>query len=366
VTLRWKIPLLALVVLILVVAGYAAYIYVRAGQLKSIEPHFAGTCRRVPGAVGAEDITIHPGSGIAYIASDDRRATVAGRPVPGALFAYDLSDPLAVPRNLTPSPDAGFHPHGIGLWAERGGRTLLFVVNHPGASLFGDNPVSGPPHTIEIFEHRSDGRLVHRRRIASEMLISPNDIAPVGEDRFYVTNDHGSAPGFEQKLEDYLRLARASVLYFDGERFTEVAGGLRFANGIAVSRDGERVYVATLTSFSVTVFAREATTGALSLDSEIDVDTGPDNIELDPEGGLWIGAHPKLLSFVSHAEDAGKLSPSQVLHLTPGEQGSFTAKEVFLSRGDDLSGSSVAAWRDGRLLIGSVFEPHFLDCHMRR
>ena len=31
-----------------------------AGQFKTIEPHFTGTCNTISGVVGAEDITIHP------------------------------------------------------------------------------------------------------------------------------------------------------------------------------------------------------------------------------------------------------------------------------------------------------------------
>ncbi len=152
----------------------------------------------MPGVVGPEDITFHPRTGTAYISSDDRRATLAGTPVPGAIFGYELAGGLP-PRNLTPKADPTFHPHGIGLWVAPDGRTLVFVVNHPGSSLFGDNPGKGPGHTIEIFEVGADGMLVHRRRIESEMLISPNDIAPVGEDRFYVTNNHGTEPASDAR-----------------------------------------------------------------------------------------------------------------------------------------------------------------------
>jgi len=115
----------------------------------------------------------------------------------------------------------------------------------------------------------------------------------------------------------------------------------------------------------VTVFDRDTSSGALTFGQEIDVGTGPDNIEIDASGDLWIGAHPKLLTFVAYAEDAAKRSPSQVLHVSRGPAGDFKVEEVFLGRGDDLSGSSVGAWRDGRLLIGSVFDPYFLDCRAR-
>ncbi|MBW1813499.1 MAG: hypothetical protein JRJ39_07440 [Deltaproteobacteria bacterium] len=87
-----------------------------------------------------------------------------------------------------------------------------------------------------------------------------------------------------------------------------------------------------------------------------------DNIEIDSSGGLWIGAHPRLLDFVAHAKDPSRLSPSQILYLSPKPSGGFTIKEVYLNKGDELSAASVAAVRGRRMLIGSVFDPKILDC----
>jgi len=85
---------------------------------------------------------------------------------------------------------------------------------------------------------------------------------------------------------------------------------------------------------------------------------------VDDEGNLWVGAHPKLLTFVEYREDASKRSPSQVLKLTPGAGASFSVSEVFLSDGSDLSASTVGARYGDRLLVGSVLDAKSLDCRL--
>ena len=347
---------------------YGLYILTITGQFKTIEPHFNGTCRAVPGVVGPEDIVILADGSGALISSNDRRAHLAGDPTPGAIFYYDLTRPGATPVNLTPNAPATFHPHGLGL--HEGDSTTLFVVNHPRADVEGDIPGDGdgdgdgPAHTIEVFDLEGT-TLKHRKSIVDEaLLIAPNDVAPVGPEQFYVTNDHGSGHKLTRKLEDYLRLARSHLLFFDGSRFSRLPGEYRYANGVIASRDGERVYLAAPTDREVYVFDRDRDTNELSLVTTVPIETGGDNIDIDANGDLWIGAHPQLLTFVSHIHDASSLSPSQVLRLSPDGDGSFTVNEVMLSDGSDLSASSSAARYKNRLLVGSVFGPGFLDCEM--
>ena len=73
---RW---LIALGIVVVVVAAWAVRLYWRAGEFKMLTPHFAGECTVVTGAVGAEDIVIHHGAGIAFVSSADRREALAGR-----------------------------------------------------------------------------------------------------------------------------------------------------------------------------------------------------------------------------------------------------------------------------------------------
>jgi hypothetical protein len=45
--------------------------------------------------------------------------------------------------------------------------------------------------------------------------------------------------------------------------------------------------------------------------------------------------------------------------------GQYDVKEIYLSHGKPLSGSSVAAVFENTLLIGSVFDEHFLLCNLQ-
>jgi arylesterase/paraoxonase len=323
-----------------------------AGQFRDIDSHFSGTCHPVTGAVGAEDITIHPITGIAYISSCDRRAVASGKPGNGAIFAYDLNMDRPQLINLTPDADPDFQPHGISLYVDTGGRDALLVVNHQGGK-----------NAVEIFLLK-EGRLVHQRTVTDPALVSPNDLLAVGPEQFYVTNDHRHTNGFMRLVEDYGRQSWSSVLFYSGSGFVEAATGLGYANGINVSPDGKLLYVSETVGQALHVFDRNPVTNVLALKEKVDLKTGLDNIELDVAGRLYIAAHPKLLTFVKHAKDAAYLSPSQVLFLEARTGSGYRVDEIYLDSGAQISGASVVAVRGKRMLIGSVFESKFLDCQL--
>jgi arylesterase/paraoxonase len=344
---------LLLLVLVLLVAAFALRSFWLAGELRSLTPHFAGECRLVPGVPGPEDLTIHPRTGVAYLSSSDRRALAAGRPRPGALYAYDLFDPAATPVRLTGGSDITFQPHGLSLLAGEGGRDVLFVINHPplGVGRFA--------HTVEVFD-LVGGRLVHRQTLADERLVMPNDLVAVGPDRFYLTNTHANPPGLAQTLETWLLRPGATVLRHADGRFETALDGLVLPNGIQVSRDGRTLYLASSTGRSLRIYDRDPADESLALRAEVPLGSGPDNLEVDAEGRVWIGSHPKLITLQRHAADPARRAPSQVLRVDPDGK----VEEVLLSEGDPLSGASVAAFFEGRLLVGQIWGDGFLDCHL--
>jgi len=360
--------LILLIVLPVVAIGtYFLYLAHDAGEFRSVEDLHPGICKKIMGVPGAEDITLHPDWEVALISSFDRRAAMDGNVRPGGIYAWALDGSMIEPVNLTPDAGTNFRPHGVSLFVGPDSRATLFVVNHPGESLFGGpsesiGPAAAniPAHTVEVFD-LEDMRLTHRETLAHASMISPNDIVAVDHRRFYFTNDHGSAPGWMRTLEDYLRLGWANVVYFDGAGYREAADGLSFANGINLSPDGTRLYVAEATRGRIREYGRDTDTGRLNELRRIPVGFGVDNIALDPETGeLMLGGHLKLLTFTRHVDDADVLAPSQAARVSPANPPGI--ETVFLDDGQLISGASVAASRDDVLLVGSVFEPHMVAC----
>jgi len=343
-------------ILAAILAGLGIKTFYDAGEFKEITPHFNGQVETIAGVLSSEDITIHPPSAMAFISSDDRRAHQPGsknRTRQGAIFGYDLSSANPRLMNLTAAFAKEFNPHGIGWWMAENGDLSLFVVNH-----------RRDGHFVEIFDYRG-GKLVHRQSVSGALMHSPNDVIPVGPASFYVTNDHGNATALWRAVEEYLQLARSYVLFYDGKTFRKVAGGLAYANGINLSPDGQTVYVAATVGQQIHVYDRDSANGSLTLRTAIEAGTGVDNIEIDQQGDLWIGCHPRLLTFVKHSKDPAVLSPSQVIRVTKKASDQYEVKEIYMSNGKPLSASSVAAVFEDTLLIGSVFDERFLRCTLK-
>lgn len=328
---------------------FVVHLLVVSGAFKTIEPHFNGSCRPVGPLSGPEDVTVHPRSGIAFVSSFDRRSRASRAPRQGAIYALDLSQADSTPQSLTAAFDGPFYPHGLSLYIDEDGGESLFVINHPPGG-----------HVVEVFDFVEDA-LVHRESIRGAALRSPNDILAVGRSSFYVTNDHRYPAGVMRVLEDFLRLERSDVVYFDGSSMRSVAKNLAYPNGIASSLDQKSIFVASTTGRALTRYERDTTNGALVFAERFPLGTGADNLERGGDGHLWIGAHPNMLAFLGNARDPDHLSPSQVLRFDPS---SGRTEEIFLSRGDDLSTSSVGAVYRNRLVIGSVFDEHVLVCEM--
>lgn len=341
--------LIILGLIILAALARMAFVIIPAsGMMAELAPVTPGQCEALTIAPGTEDVTIDPNSDLVFVSTDDRRTGERG-----GIYAFNLNDPNTL-HEVSGDAPADFHPHGLSLWTAPDGSQRLFVVNHRAGF-----DSAGGTHAVEIFDVGENGMLSHAESISHEALLSPNDVLAVGPRSFYATNDRAYRTGMMANLEAYFGLPLSSVSYFDGTHGDMVAHGIAYANGINISADGSEVYVSELLARRIRVYDRDAATGALTANRALPVPTAPDNIEVDERGDLWIGGHPRVFDFVAHAADASAIAPAHAVRLNPQTGETETA---LLVMDGSLNASSVAAMRDGVLVVGAVFDDHVLVC----
>ncbi len=326
-----------------------------AGEFKTITSYSRlDDCTGYHTAASSEDIVVDHETGMAFISSDDIRLSQTRIDAPqGMIYGLDLGNPGSELVELTPDPGFDFHPLGMGLYVANDSTRLLFVVNR---SLKNG-------HSVEIFRYLPGPRLVHVETIRDPLIYSANDVAPVGERRFYLTNDHRYTRGLLKMAEEYLQLSIANLVYYDGRQARVVAQGIGYANSVLVDEQKNRVFVSATIDQGIHVFARDPETNALQPQSFIRLGTGVDNLSFGDSDVIWAAAHPKLLTFVAYLEKRVSLSPSQVLRIRlDGEK--YDVDEPFLNRGEVISASSVAVPYQNRLLIGSVLDRRLKNCRL--
>lgn len=183
-----------------------------------------------------EDITIDPDTGMAFISTQKR---LHGRITPvsqGGIFGLDLRQEgmplIELTRDLP--DDHPFHPHGIGLYRDRGA-VRLFAVNHTGDAETQIDVFAVEPRRLRLVASIPDDGL----------LTCPNDLVPIGPEQFYVTNVDTERSALLQQIDGLLGRAKGNVVYYSGDsgRFTVVAEGIACANGIAADPRRRRLYV---------------------------------------------------------------------------------------------------------------------------
>lgn len=299
---------------------------------------------------GPEDIELDlsgPAARLIVSAVERRKAAQ------GAIFAIPVGQDgaLGAPRALevVGRDDTPFVPHGISLVGEA--KPRLYVINH----------IARDRHAVEVF--RLDGeRLAFVDRLTSPLLTTPNDLVTLADGQIYVTNT-GRTSGIAGALALLLVRRLGSVVHHKDGRWTEVATGIAFANGIALAPDGGALYVAGTRDKALYVFRRDPRTGTLGAESRtIVIGSGVDNLTWTDGNTLVLAAHPSLFPFVLHASGVRQRSPSEVYRVDVS--GARAPELVFADDGTRVSAASTAIlWRD-RLYMGQVFSPGVIACSL--
>lgn len=363
-----------------------------------------GSCHAIqhPGLASCEDVrfweNVDSGERRLLVSCDTgRRAwnTVLGplrEPSPrGVLW---LSDPKTLEMRkieLVNFPeDHTFHPLGFEASPARSGKAShLFVVNHArNASVVEEFTISWNDPTSAHWV----------RTLHLPTLITPNAIALTADTSFYVSNDHHFSLRHglvSNKLETFLALPLSHVEHVDASSPGQdpvaktVASNIAFANGVALSSDGQLLAVSSTTGTSVRLYARQPPSNSLSLKEDILMPFAPDNLSFDDDDVLLVSGHADLPALLGMSKDKpGVRAPSWVVSLRPTSQlidrvpwdlkAPFSAsgrippppsgweiQTLYQSSGRGGFASSTTAVRDsrtGRLFVTGLYEEGLLVC----
>ncbi|RFB05000.1 SMP-30/gluconolactonase/LRE family protein [Parvularcula marina] len=347
--MRFLFPIVVLIAFTAILVAFTvAWVGFSFRQFETIEPMGELACESVVGVYGAADIEPIPDTSSVYISSLDRRRDAER----GAILRFDTDNPLDSSswRDRTGGQPLVFQPMGIDLFTSSlpDGRTLrrLFVVNFIGPEIL-------------LYDIDAQGDLVLREVFTDPRLISPNDIVATGPRSFYVTNDTPSGRrSIRGKVDFLLGLKVGQILHYDGNSWSDVASGLAFPNGITLSDDGEKLYLAEMRGRRLLSYDRNPDTDQLRLSDAVRLGTFPDNVSIDARGNVLVGAVPQPLSLSAYTEGLQETTASQILRVH--EDGEV--ETIFQGPGDRLSASTTAVTLRNKLLIGSRSADRFLMC----
>lgn len=305
-------------------------------------------CQKISGTPGPEDLAIDRETGILYISSHERRGDL----VDGKLFQLDLNKADAKPKLIETNYPKEFRPHGISL-ATIGGKKLLYVISHRGSKM--------ESHSIEIFQLEKD-KLKHIETIESQTLVSPNDLFVVNDGRIFVSNDRGSGSMFRAYVDVLFGINRALISYFDGKNWIQFEKAVSFGNGILHRKVGDKEFVYRAATTPEEIYKYELINQnnkpELKEIKVIKIGSGPDNLEEDEKGDIYLAAHKSIFRFLKHKDNPDYPSPSQIFVLDKNDN----IKEIYANDGTEIPASSTGLRYKNRLLISQVFNPYILSC----
>ncbi|KAF8515393.1 hypothetical protein BU17DRAFT_76882 [Hysterangium stoloniferum] len=215
--------------------------------------------------------------------------------------------------------ESDFHPLGVGLFRQSPDADIwnLLVVNHGRHNS-----------TIEQFSLSPTlpYRALYISTLTSPEFVAPNSVAFTSPSSFYVTNDHRFTrrlpgligkilPVLESMVLPGLSWVNHVTIKADGRMdVVRVAGNVPFSNGIAISRDGLKVAVASSSGGQVRIYNR-TDDNSLSFDTSVALPFAPDNIGFEDDGRLLVAGHPDFIKLIQVADQKRLTAPSWVVSI---------------------------------------------------
>jgi len=193
--------------------------------------------------------------------------------------------------------------------------------------------------------------LTQQEMVQGGLLVSPTDLAAVGEGRFYVANDHVSTNGLMRFAESKLLWPHSDVLLFNGRGLRVAVQRVAAAHGLMATPDGRFLYAATYNDRRVLGLGIENFTGNLTELGSLALPARPEKITLDAGGNLIV---------------AGRTKPgsAQIFRVYRGGDGVPLRYEILFSdEGQSAGAANAAVLLDGHLIIAG--DKKLLDCPVK-
>jgi len=244
----------------------------------------AGKVHYLCGLKNAEDMAPLPGSPFMVVsgmsgagAKGGRLYLVDTRRKSFTPLDADFRGPARPPYAACPgAPDpAVVAPHGLALRPGKGGRHLLYAVNHGGRQ------------SVELFEVDVSAAAPKVRWVGCVVMpgdVNPNSVAPTPEGGFVVTKfDANDAEGFPKMAKG--EVTGAVLDWAPGRGFREIPrSAFSGDNGVVVSPDGKWVFVNAWPEKRVVRLSRRGSAPPASAP----VDFMPDNLHWALDGGILV------------------------------------------------------------------------------
>ena len=321
------------------------------------------------------------------------------------MWVYDFKHDPDHPQRLALEGypiNADFHPLGIRAVPsnEASGPSTVFIINHGRHN-----------NTIEVF-HLYDSsslspypKLVHVRTLSHPAFVAPNAIVPVSSTSFYVSNDHyftRRIPFVGNFLAQFEVLTVRPWSWVDRVdiesvesgpiTITRAANNIKFANGIAISPNGDEFAIASTMGMAVHLYERkvdEATKGEkLTYKTSIPMPFAPDNLSYDESepnvNTLIVAGHQHYPSIDNVVKKKASTAPSWVVAVKPVTEetrkandsaapysvykrvpatSSHTVTTLYQSDGSHYSISSAGVKHGNDFFVTGVYGEGILYCH---